>query len=45
MLVREGAHGMAVSAGAAGTHGRNASLGGKRRNEEKGHGKGCCVIC
>ncbi|KAJ9124958.1 hypothetical protein QFC24_002890 [Naganishia onofrii] len=46
MLVREGAHGMTVASGTVGTHGRNGSHGGKRRGEaEKGHGKGCCVIC
>ncbi|KAJ9104493.1 Rho GTPase [Naganishia friedmannii] len=46
MLVREGAHGMTVASGVVGTHGRNGSHGGKRRGEvEKGHGKGCCVIC
>jgi hypothetical protein len=44
MLVREPGHG--VTSGAGGAHGRNGSLGGKRRGDgEKGHGKGCCVIC
>jgi hypothetical protein len=44
MLVREPGHG--VTSGTGGAHGRNGSLGGKRRGDgEKGHGKGCCVIC
>ncbi|KAJ9114526.1 hypothetical protein QFC20_001399 [Naganishia adeliensis] len=45
MLVREPGHGIPTSS-ASGAHGRNGSLGGKRRGDgEKGHGKGCCVIC